>query len=85
MQIDATLEAGEYPVAPAFVRLLRITLEPGSSSPLHTHPGPEIALIERGTVTVEVGGPAELAVAGEAPEAGTQPPANSRQWVLSSK
>lgn len=71
LKIDATLDAGDYPVAPAFVRLLRITLEPGSSSPLHTHPGPEIALIERGTVTVQVGGPAELTTAGEAPGAGT--------------
>jgi quercetin dioxygenase-like cupin family protein len=43
LTIDATLDAGSYPVAPAFVRLLRITLEPGASSPLHTHPGPEIA------------------------------------------
>ena len=70
-QIDVTLDAGQYPVAPAFVRLLRITLEPGSSSPLHTHPGPEIAMVERGTVTVQVGGPADLNVAGEAPGAGT--------------
>ena len=69
--IDATLDAGQYPVAPAFVRLLRITLEPNASSPLHTHPGPEIALVERGILTVQVGGPAKLTVAGEAPEPGT--------------
>jgi mannose-6-phosphate isomerase-like protein (cupin superfamily) len=71
LRIDATLDAGDYPVAPAFVRLLRITLQPGASSPLHTHPGPEIALVERGTVTVQVGGPAELTTAGEAPGPGT--------------
>ena len=71
LQIDATLDAGDYPVAPSFVRLLRITLEPESSSPLHTHPGPEIALVERGTITVQVGGPAELTTAGETPDAGT--------------
>jgi hypothetical protein len=69
--IDATLEAGEYPVAPAFVRLLRMTLEPGASSPLHTHPGPEIAVVERGTITTQVGGPAELMLAGETPGEGT--------------
>src|SRR5262245_34716263 len=69
--IDATLDAGQYPVAPAFVRLLRMTLEPGASSPLHTHPGPEIAVVERGTVTVQVGGPAELALAGETQSQGT--------------
>lgn len=69
--IDATLESGDYPVAPAFVRLLRITLEPEASSPLHTHPGPEIVVVERGTLTVQVGGAAELLLAGEAPDAGT--------------
>lgn len=69
--IDATLDAGQYPVAPAFVRLLRITLEPGSSSPLHTHPGPEIALVERGTLTVQVGGSAELTLAGDQGSEGT--------------
>lgn len=80
--IDATIDAGQYPVAPAFVRLLRMTLDPGASSPLHTHPGPEIAVVERGTVTVQVGGPAELTVAGESqgegtPAAGEIAPVNS--------
>lgn len=69
--IDATLDAGDYPVAPAFVRLLRITLEPEASSPLHTHPGPEIVVVERGTLTVQVGGAAELKGAGSQPESGT--------------
>ncbi|MCA9858468.1 MAG: SH3 domain-containing protein [Thermomicrobiales bacterium] len=69
--IDVTLDAGDYPVAPAFVRLLRITLEPNASSPLHTHPGPEIALVERGTLTVQVNGPAELDVADQDPGDGT--------------
>jgi quercetin dioxygenase-like cupin family protein len=69
--IDATLDAGDYPVAPAFVRLLRITLEPEASSPLHTHPGPEIVVVERGTLTVQVGGAAQLAMAGDQPDAGT--------------
>ena len=69
--IDVTIDSGQYPVAPAFVRLLRIVLEPGGSSPLHTHPGPEIALVERGVVTVQVGGPAELVVAGDSTAAGT--------------
>lgn len=69
--IDATLDVGDYPVAPAFVRLLRITLDPEASSPLHTHPGPEIVVVERGTLTVQVGGAAELTLAGERPGAGT--------------
>ena len=69
--IDATLDAGDYPIAPAFVRLLRITLEPDASSPLHTHPGPEIVVVERGTLTVKVGGAADLILASERSAAGT--------------
>ena len=52
------LEAGELPIAPAFIRLLRITMEPDSESPLHTHPGPEFNLVESGTVRVKVDGKA---------------------------
>ena len=40
------------PLAPSFVRLLRIVIEPGSTVPLHTHPGPEYNLVESGTLTV---------------------------------
>ncbi len=54
------LEAGELPIAPSFVRLLRITMEPDSVSPLHTHPGPEFNLVESGTVRVMVQGKALL-------------------------
>ena len=42
---SVNLEDGQYPIAPAFVRLLRITMAGGSNSPLHTHPGPEFGLI----------------------------------------
>jgi hypothetical protein len=68
----ATLEAGQIPVAPAFVRLLRITLAEGASSPLHTHPGPELGLIEQGTLTVEVNGPSSVSTQ---PVEGTPTPA----------
>lgn len=40
--------------APAFVRLLRITMGPGSSVPVRSHPGPKIDLVESGTLTVHV-------------------------------
>lgn len=53
-----TLEPGVLPAAPAFVRLVRIVLEPGASSPAHTHPGPEFGRVEAGTLTVQVDGPA---------------------------
>lgn len=41
----------EFPEAPVSVRLLRITLAPGASSPLHTHPGPEFDYVESGILT----------------------------------
>ena len=53
-----TLEKGVLPEAPAFVRLVRIILEPGASSPTHTHTGPELGRVEAGTLTVQVDGPA---------------------------
>lgn len=56
--IQTTLEGGELPIAPSFVRLLRITIEPDGVSPLHTHPGPEFNLVEQGTVRVMVQGKA---------------------------
>ncbi len=51
-------ELEEFPAAPVSIRLLRITLQPGASSPLHTHPGPEFDLVESGTLTVRVEGEA---------------------------
>ncbi|MDQ2682244.1 MAG: cupin domain-containing protein, partial [Chloroflexota bacterium] len=54
------LEAGALPPVPAFIRLVRITLEPGAVSPEHTHPGPEFGRIESGVVTVQVTGPAKI-------------------------
>src|SRR3954452_19457474 len=54
---QVTLDDAQLPPAPVFVRLLRITMDPGSSSPNHTHPGPELWLIESGDLTVQVDGP----------------------------
>ena len=39
--LKVDLEAKALPAPPAFMRLVRITLEPGATSPEHTHPGPE--------------------------------------------
>jgi quercetin dioxygenase-like cupin family protein len=58
LRFQIELEAAALPAPPAFVRLVRITLEPGAASPAHTHPGPEFGLIESGVVTIEVDGPA---------------------------
>ena len=54
----------EFPTAPVSIRLLRITLQPGASSPLHTHPGPEFDLVESGTLTVRAEGDAIINRAG---------------------
>lgn len=56
----------EFPTAPVSIRLLRITLQPGASSPLHTHPGPEFDLVESGTLTVRADGDAVVTRAGTA-------------------
>lgn len=59
---QAALE--RLPEPPAFVRLLRIVLQPGASVPLHTHPGPEFGRIESGTLTILVEGEAVFAQKG---------------------
>jgi quercetin dioxygenase-like cupin family protein len=77
--ISVDLAEGQYPIAPAFVRLLRITMAPESNSPMHTHPGPEIALVEQGSLTVQVNGIATITGAGDqgTPEAGRSAPNNT--------
>ncbi len=50
----------DLPAAPSFLRLLRITLEPGAISVNHTHPGPEFGRLEQGELTVRVQGEATL-------------------------
>ena len=60
-----TYELAAFPESPVSVRLLRITLQPGASSPMHTHPGPEFDLVESGTLTVASEGDADLTRAGE--------------------
>jgi quercetin dioxygenase-like cupin family protein len=72
--IQASLDPGQLPVAPAFVRLLRINLAPEASSPLHTHPGPELGLVEAGTLTVQVNGAAQVSTPSEPAGPGTPVP-----------
>lgn len=54
MLFQASIEGA--PISPAFVRLIRIVLEPGASVPTHLHPGPEYNLVESGTLTVTTDG-----------------------------
>lgn len=69
--VDVLLRATiqEAPPAPAFLRLLRITLEPGASIPAHTHPGPELDRVESGTVSIAVPDGAQVLRADAAPDA----------------
>lgn len=61
-QVTTLMESSfeEFPPAPMTVRMLRITLEPGASTPMHTHPGPEFDLIEQGSLTVRTEGDAQV-------------------------
>jgi quercetin dioxygenase-like cupin family protein len=49
-----------FPEAPVSVRLLRMTLQPGASSPMHTHPGEEFDFVISGTLTVNSEGDATV-------------------------
>lgn len=73
-----TLDAGQLPAAPVYMRLLRINMQPGAKSPLHTHPGPEFWRVETGTITVQVGGPATVERSGS--EGGPETPATNEDF-----
>lgn len=59
-----TSQFTDFPAAPMTVRLLRITLAPGASVPMHTHPGPEFDRVESGVLTAEATGDAQTFVGG---------------------
>jgi quercetin dioxygenase-like cupin family protein len=61
----------ETPATPALFRLLRISVESNAGSPMHTHPGPEIGVVQDGPLAVTVRGPATLQ---RASSAGTPTP-----------
>lgn len=50
----------EFPESPVSVRLLKMTLQPGASSPMHTHPGPEFDFVVSGSLTVNSQGDATV-------------------------
>jgi quercetin dioxygenase-like cupin family protein/uncharacterized protein YgiM (DUF1202 family) len=75
----------EMPAAPLTVRLLRITLQPGASVPMHMHPGPEFDRVESGTLTVASQGTALVhrAADGDAEDlADDTTTLEADQWVL---
>jgi len=75
----------EFPEAPLTIRLLRITLEPGASVPLHTHPGPEFDLVESGVLTAGSDGDAVVSQSGSTENetlASTERDLTSGEWIL---
>jgi mannose-6-phosphate isomerase-like protein (cupin superfamily) len=66
---QVSLEDAELPPTRVYLRLLYINMEPGSSNPAHTHPGPELWRVDTGTVTVKLDGPGVLRRGGEDEEA----------------
>ncbi len=48
----------DFPAAPVSARLLRMTLQPGASSPMHIHPGPEFDYVVSGSLTINSQGDA---------------------------
>ncbi len=63
--LDVVLDP--MPIAPSFIRLIRITMQPGSSIPMRSHPGPKIDRVEAGTLTAVVrdeGNTAAVSIAG---------------------
>lgn len=62
---QVSLEDAELPPTRVYLRLLYINMEPGSSNPAHTHPGPELWRVESGVVTVKLDGPGILRRTGE--------------------
>jgi len=69
IQVQISLPEGGLPVAPAFVLLRRINIEPGGVMPLHSHPGLGFYVVESGTLAYTVSGKAVLSRA--ATDAGT--------------
>lgn len=55
-----TAQIDQLPEAPFTVRLLRITLEPGAITPMHSHHGPELDMVESGEVTIRSQGEAPV-------------------------
>jgi mannose-6-phosphate isomerase-like protein (cupin superfamily) len=62
---QVSLEDAELPPTRVYLRLLYINMEPGSSNPAHTHPGPELWRVDTGTVTVKLDGPGVLRRGGD--------------------
>ncbi len=70
------------PPAPMTVRMLRITLAPGASVPMHTHPGIEFDLIESGTLTAGTSDTAVISVEGQQSETSDTQSLAPGTWVM---
>jgi quercetin dioxygenase-like cupin family protein/uncharacterized protein YgiM (DUF1202 family) len=74
-EVESTvlMQAGfeEFVPAPMTIRMLRITLAPGATVPMHTHPGPEFDYVESGSLTAVADGDATITRASGDEEAAT--------------
>jgi quercetin dioxygenase-like cupin family protein/uncharacterized protein YgiM (DUF1202 family) len=74
-------DVAEMPNAPMTVRLLRITLDPGASVPMHTHPGLEFDYVESGTLTTRSDGTSVISVDGQQSETSEPQTLTEGDWV----
>ncbi|MDQ3523616.1 MAG: SH3 domain-containing protein [Chloroflexota bacterium] len=77
-------EFEEMPPAPLTARLLRITLEPGATVPMHTHPGPEFNYVVAGTLTAQIDGTAVIGAEGvdEPTEVTEAQSLGAGEWIM---
>jgi quercetin dioxygenase-like cupin family protein len=77
-----TYDFDALPPAPMTVRMLRITLAPGASVPMHTHPGIEFDLVESGTLTADTNDTAVINVDGEQSETSESQDLSAGNWIM---
>ncbi|MDQ4044670.1 MAG: SH3 domain-containing protein [Chloroflexota bacterium] len=75
-------EFAEMPQAPMTARMLRITLAPGASVPMHTHPGIEFDYVESGTLTVATDGTIVTSIDGQQSETTETQTLPEGSWVM---
>jgi quercetin dioxygenase-like cupin family protein/uncharacterized protein YgiM (DUF1202 family) len=81
-EVLVSYDVAEMPRAPMTVRMLRITLAPGASVPMHTHPGVEFDYVESGTLTARPDGTMVTSVDGTETETSETQDLGVGSWVM---
>jgi quercetin dioxygenase-like cupin family protein/uncharacterized protein YgiM (DUF1202 family) len=81
-EVLITHDIAEMPRAPMTVRMLRITLAPGASVPMHTHPGVEFDYVESGTLTARPDGTMVTSIDGTESETSETENLEVGSWVV---